>query len=226
MRAKHMNDRTYQIVREKLSGYYRVIWDIMAFTGLRVGDVVALRHGDIDTQGYIHYRAQKTGKSGRIKLPDDIILLPRGTKGDGFIFPSPSVPGNHLSRQAVWKNIKKACKDAKIDPSGISPHSCRKKFAVDTYHREGLGQTMAKLQHSSPSTTFLYVFDDNPLEVFENKLKKTENELKTVKKMLKKLQYAIDLCCDRLLGDDSYSVTNEGRKALDVDLSTFDGNII
>lgn len=225
MRAKNINDKDLKKVRSKLHGIYRDVLDLMICTGLRVGDAVSVKFGDLDEKGYIHYKARKTGKTGRCKLPDYIYnLLVKRRTGDGFVFPSPVLPGEHISRQAVWKNIKKACKECGVNPDGISPHSCRKRFAVKTYEQEGLGKTMASLQHNSPTTTFLYVFDDNPLEnvqkqlkTYENELKTVKKQLKTVKKQLKKLLYAIDLCCDKLIGDDSYGVTEKGREILNLE---------
>lgn len=224
MRAKNINDKDFKKVRSKLYGIYRDVFDLMNYTGLRVGDAVSLKHGDIDEKGYVHFIAHKTGKKGRCKLPDDIFnLLVKGSSADGYIFPSPVLPGEHISRQAVWKNIKKACKACGINADGISPHSLRKRYAVDIYKKEGLGKTMASLQHGSPTTTFLYVFDDNPIDNMNTELKTVKNELKTVKKELKNLKkqlknilYAIDLCCDKLIGDDTYAVTEKGREVLNL----------
>lgn len=224
MRSRAIKAEVSKKIRKNLREEYRIIYDFMCNTGLRIGDAVCVKYGDIDRDGYLHYKAHKTGKIGKIKINDDILqrLGIKNCAAEQYIFPSPVIPGEHITRQAVWKNIKRACKRSGVDGDGISPHSCRKVFAVDTYDREGLGATMAKLQHDSPSTTFLYTFDENPFSRMEEKLKEQENEikklkkeLKTVKKLIKEVLHAVDICCDALIGDDRYGVTEKGRKLYD-----------
>lgn len=135
------------------------LW-ITAETGLRVGDVVGLRWVQLTKSGIL-YRAQKTGKQGLApiseKLRRELYLLRRGSR---WIFPSPRDPAKHLTRQAVWYRVKRACKRAGIDPEGIAPHSFRKYFAVETYKREGLKATKDALQHDRTITTEDYAFSD------------------------------------------------------------------
>lgn len=227
MRSVNFDSKKQRKILKYLPPVYADVWRLMVSTGIRVGDAVSVRTCDIDNNRYLHYVAEKTGKSARVKLPDDVydaIKLRFGNPFD-YIFPSPLKVGSHISRQAVWHNIKVACRKAGVSPEGISPHSCRKHFAVETYSKDGLAVTMAKLQHSSPGTTYLYVFDDEPIEILRKRLETTEKQLKSLKKLLKRVLYAVDLCCNKLIGDDCYSVTYEGRKALNIDLSDLDGNI-
>ena len=222
MRSHYFTERKAKAIEKNLPTIYRLVWKLMYSTGLRIGDAVAIRECDIDSKGYLHYTAQKTGKVARVKLSDDLIKELRensflcGTS-NGFVFFSPVNPDAHISRQAVWKNIKKACRNIGINPDGISPHSCRKSYAVKTYHEKGLSQVMADLQHSSPATTFLYCFDDNPLEDVNKRLKRAETTIKELKKLLKQVLYAVDLCLGKLIGDDRYGITEAGLAALDLD---------
>jgi integrase len=228
MKSHSLKNADIVKIRRNLYLYYRDIFDIMLFTGLRVGDVLNARFSDLDTKGYLHYTAQKTGKKARVKLPADIVTsLEKRRTGDGFLFPSPVVPDKAISRQAVWQHIKSAAKDARVSLAGVSPHSLRKTFAVDTFKKEGFGAVMSKLQHSDPSTTYLYVYDESPfqkLDELEERVKRIETVVRSYRKLLDRLLYAIDLCCDKLIGNDVYGVTNEGRKLLK-ELTDFDGNI-
>ena len=234
MRAKNYKNTVGEQIQKSLPPLYADIWMLMADVGIRVGDAVGLKSSDIDDKGYLHYTASKTGKRARVKLSSDVykLIQRRISTADNYpfpspnyLFPSPSVSGAHVSRQAVWQNIKKACKRCGIMPNGISPHSCRKHFAVEVYDKDGLSAAMSKLQHSSPNTTYLYLYDENPIEYLKGRLYKTEKELKALKKSLKEVLYVVNICCDRLIGDDTYMLTNKGKKVYDIDLSELDGNI-
>ena len=136
-------------------GEWLLAW-VMLETGLRVGDAVALRRSALKADG-IHYRAQKTNKPGVASVSEALREALRGAPG--YIFPGRK-PGTHLTRQAAWKRIKKACERAGVDPFGVSPHAFRKVFAVETYRSEGMEATRQALQHSARDTTEIYAFAD------------------------------------------------------------------
>lgn len=211
MKSKNIDEKTVKAVINGLKPIYRSVFRLMMDTGLRVGDAVNCKYSDIDSKGYLHYTAEKTKKRARIKVPPETLKYIGWTlkrsKTDAYIFPSPTNNGSHVSRQAVWKNIKKACTRAGVNPGGISPHSCRKHFAVDLFERDGLGATMSALQHSSPSTTFLYIYGEDPISVFERRISRLE-------KAIAELRYAVDLCVDRLIGDDTVHLTEEYKRSL------------
>ena len=122
MRSHYFTERKAKAIEKNLPTIYRLVWKLMYSTGLRIGDAVAIRECDIDSKGYLHYTAQKTGKVARVKLSDDLIKELRensflcGTS-DGFVFFSPVNPDAHISRQAVWKNIKKAFETSVSTPT-------------------------------------------------------------------------------------------------------------
>lgn len=230
MKSHCLNEKDVGQIRRRLNWYYREVFDIMLYTGLRVGDVLKARFTHLDSKGFLHYVAQKTGKKARVKLPDFISTsLEKRRTVDGFLFPSPVVADKPVSRQAVWKHIKAAAKDAHIPLDGVSPHSLRKTFAVKKYKNEGLGAAMGALQHSDPSTTYLYVYDESPfkkLDELEKRIKNLEKVTHRFDKLIRRALYAIDLCCDKLIGDDVYKATNKGWEVAGYDVSTFDGNIL
>lgn len=124
-------------------------------TGLRIGDVVALRtsdlHGDV-----IEYTASKTGKQGKAKISRDLADKLKRYAGDDFVFTSSSKLG-HRTRQAVWQDVKKAAKACNITVN-VAPHSARKTFAVNVAQRQGFAAAQRALQHDSAAVTGLYVY--------------------------------------------------------------------
>jgi integrase len=127
-------------------------------TGLRIGDVVKLKGGNVREDG-IHYKAKKTNKNGVAKISAELRrALPKSkTK---WLFPSPYKHGAHITRQCVWSRIKRAAKNAGVDADGISPHSMRKVFAVELYREKGFKAVQDALQHSNSATTEIYSFAD------------------------------------------------------------------
>ena len=126
-------------------------------TGLRVGDVVGLRVSSVKLDG-IHFKAQKTGKAGVARISDRLRrALPKKGK---WLFPSPTKPGKHLTRQAVWARVKAAGKRAGLELDGLSPHTMRKVFAVEVYREKGFKAVQEALQHNNSATTEIYSFSD------------------------------------------------------------------
>ena len=127
-------------------------------TGMRVGDAVALTEENIKN-GKISYIAQKTGKKDvkpiTKELKDELLK----NCSNGYLFPSNRAKSGHLTRQAVWKAIKKAAQLAG-ETANVTPHSARKVYAVEMRKKKGLKATQAALQHSSSDVTALYAFSD------------------------------------------------------------------
>lgn len=135
------------------------LW-VSAETGLRVGDVVSLKWSHV-RPGRIFYTAQKTGKWGVAIISDELERALKCYRSSSrWVFPSPRDPLKHITRQAVWYRVKRACERAGIDPEGVAPHSFRKYFAVETFKREGLRATQSALQHDRTITTEDYAMSD------------------------------------------------------------------
>ncbi len=123
-------------------------------TGLRIGDVVALPTTSLN--GYVlNYTASKTGKSGTAYLSKTLSDKLHRFKGKSYIFESRSKSG-HRTRQAVWRDVKKAAFLAGIDLN-IAPHSARKTYAVKVAKEKGFKAAQKALQHEEAFTTAGYV---------------------------------------------------------------------
>lgn len=157
MRSKYIEQETIKELRKSIDfSEWLPLW-VALETGLRVGDVVALRRASLKEDG-IHYRAQKTKKCGIAPISAALRQqLP--TKGK-WLFPSPYKAGQHITRQCVWQRIKRAAERAGVDAEGISPHTMRKVFAVELYRKQGFKAVQKALQHSNGATTEIYSFAD------------------------------------------------------------------
>ena len=167
-------------------------------TGLRVGDVVALKVNQVKRDG-IHYTAQKTGKKGIAPISHE--LRKKLNKKGKYLFPSPQDPTKHLTRQAVWARIKAAAHSAGIDLKGVSPHSLRKSFAVELYREKGFEAVKKALQHNNAATTEIYSFADfNTGENADLPLKRRD------------LQLIVKMCLEALGDLQSFTKESEQKK--------------
>lgn len=150
-------------------------------TGLRISDVLALKPQQAANRGgtwYIETTAQKTGKP--VCAPVSEALAKGFTRRNGcrWVFPSPKDCHKHRTRQAVWADVKAACKRLGI-AENVTPHSARKIFAVGEFKKRGLQTVQDELQHDRVTTTLLYAFADVLTKHGgENDAKNQENDLK------------------------------------------------
>ena len=163
MITNYVEAETVSKIASRMKGNSRKIWLLMNDTGLRVSDAVKVKYGDIDKKGYLHYKAQKTGKTGIIRISGEVLSILGKGKPNEYVFKSSKYPHKHMHRSTVFRHIKNACIKAGIDPDGIACHSARKAFAVRDFRENGLGKTMHDLLHSDASTTLFYALSDNPI---------------------------------------------------------------
>lgn len=136
----------------------RLCMEIALHTGLRIGDVLALRREDIKPRMSVIER--KTGKRRVISLTADLVRRARGDGSPGFVFPGARDPMKHRTRQAVWRDVVRAAKVLRY--RRVSPHSARKTYAVDYFHAHGddLAATRRVLNHDRDATTMIYALAD------------------------------------------------------------------
>ena len=80
------------------------------------------------------------------------------------MFSGAARPGKHRSRQAVWKDVKRAA-DALRLPQNVAPHSFRKVYAVDLMRKYGsIEKVQRALNHGSETTTMIYAMAAQLLE--------------------------------------------------------------
>lgn len=134
----------------------RLACQVSEATGLRIGDVLALRTEQLRQRMTVI--EAKTGKRKRIYLPKKLHERMKTQAGEVWVFPSPRDPAKHRTRQAVWADIKRAAKAFRL-PQNVGTHSLRKVYAAREWERTGDMEAVADaLNHSRhyPATTMIY----------------------------------------------------------------------
>ncbi len=158
MKAKYIDDNELTKIQSVMSDRAFLPFWVSLETGLRIGDVLKTRPIDIEGRT-LYYVAEKTGKHGKAVLSPALAReLKANAKGE-WLFKGRGRQG-HLTRQAAWARLKRACERAGLSPDGISPHTMRKIFAVDFFRAHGAKATREALQHASAATTEIYTLSD------------------------------------------------------------------
>ena len=161
MKTEYLLHREVGHVLAALMPQNRLIARVCLHTGLRVGDVVALRTRDLGKQMMV--TEAKTKKRRRVGLPGDLLAAIKAQAGPEWAFPGRSA-GQHKTRQAVWADVKRAARAFRL-PQNVAPHSLRKVYAVDLLERYGdLERVKRALNHGSIETTLIYAMADKLLE--------------------------------------------------------------
>lgn len=155
MTAEYLLDRELRHVLAALMPANRLVCRVALHTGLRVGDVLSLRTEQLSRQFWV--REAKTHKRRRVNLTDALLAELRAQAGAVWVFPGARDPAKHRTRQAVWRDVRRAAKAFRL-PSHVSPHSMRKVYAVDLLRRckGDLGRVQRALNHSDAATTAIY----------------------------------------------------------------------
>jgi integrase/recombinase XerD len=152
-------------VTDPLGHRDRTMLEVLYATGLRVSELVSLKHNEINfNQGVMRV----VGKGNRERLiplgeeamrwlrqfmqgPRVEILLERQTD---YLFPTRR--GDRMTRQAFWHIIKRYAKKASVEKD-LSPHTLRHAFATHLLnHGADLRVVQMLLGHSDLSTTQIY----------------------------------------------------------------------
>lgn len=174
VKSEYVPKEVYDLLLYNLRPSNALAMRVCLETGMRIGDVVALRSENLRAYGdryEIAYMAQKTGKCANVEISESLYTALTGNLIDGslWVFPSHSKTG-HRTRQSVWHDVRRTARRLAI-PMHMTPHSARKTFAVELTARRGIEATRDALQHDRISTTAMYyaysnkgVYGDAPLD--------------------------------------------------------------
>src|SRR6267154_5770020 len=153
------------VVSDPLGNRDRAMLEVLYATGLRVSELVNLRHGQVNiNQGVIRILG-KGNRERLIPLGEEAmrwltefasgarseILLERQTD---YLFPTRR--GDRMTRQAFWHIIKRYARKSNISKD-LSPHTLRHAFATHLLnHGADLRVVQMLLGHSDLSTTQIY----------------------------------------------------------------------
>lgn len=156
-----MLEREVELVLSALTPQNRLVMRTALQTGLRVGDVLALKPDRLKPHFWV--TEQKTGKPRQVGLPEPLLSDLKKNAGADWVFPGRN-PRKHHTRQAVWKDVKRAAAAFRL-PQNIGPHSARKVYAVELLRKYGnIERVRRALNHSSEAVTLVYAMADAQLE--------------------------------------------------------------
>ena len=160
MRTEYLLDREVEQVLGLLTHDNRLVLRLLLHTGLRVSDALTLKPEQLKPNFWI--TEQKTGKRRQVGIPEPLLTDLRVNSGKYWVFPGVD-PTKHRSRQAVWKDVKRAASAMRLT-ANVAPHSCRKVYAVNLLEKYGdLERVRRALAHSSVEVTLIYAMADKRL---------------------------------------------------------------
>lgn len=161
MKTEYLLQREVDGVLSALMPANALVMRVALHTGLRVGDVLSLKTAQLAPRFWI--TEAKTGKRKQIGLPEPLLTDLKNQAGSVWVFEGRS-PEKHRTRQAVWKDVKRAAKALRL-PQNVGPHSARKVYAVDLMAKYGdIDRVRRALNHGSESVTLIYALADLQLE--------------------------------------------------------------
>lgn len=161
MTTEYLLQQEVDLVLCALTPQNRLVIRTALQTGLRIGDVLALTPDRLKPHFWV--TEQKTGKPRQVGLPEPLLSDLKKNAGAFWVFPGRN-PRKHLTRQAVWKDVKRAAAAFRL-PQNVAPHSFRKVYAVDLLRKYGdIDRVRRALNHSSETITMIYALADQQLE--------------------------------------------------------------
>lgn len=158
MRTDWVPREEIQHILAALTPPNRLACEVSMRTGLRIGDVLRLKTSQLKNRFTI--QEEKTGKCRRVFLSDKLLNELLENSGKIFVFPHRTNGRKHRTRQAVFKDLKRAaglfrCREK------VRPHSLRKIYAVEQYEKtKDLARVKRLLNHSSEAVTYIYAMAD------------------------------------------------------------------
>lgn len=159
MRTDWVCHDTFALILALLTEQNRLAVEMSARYGMRIGDVLKTKTSEV-LKGDWTYREEKTGKKRRIRCRGKFRGELLAIAGDFFVFEHRLDSTKHRTRQAVYKDIKRASKALRLDEN-IGTHTARKIYAVDMYRvSENLSSVQKLLNHASEAVTMIYALAD------------------------------------------------------------------
>lgn len=160
MKTEYLLMEQVERVLSLLTPVNRLVMRIALQTGLRVSDILGLKKSDIDKGQQFWITEAKTGKRKKIVLQRQLWQELRSQSGSVWVFQNRLDEAQHRTRQAVWKDIKRAQKALRL-PQNAGCHSMRKVYAVELMRKYGdIERVRRALNHDRPATTMIYAMAD------------------------------------------------------------------
>jgi integrase len=161
VKTEYLLEREVDLVLSTLTHENALVMRVALHTGLRVGDVLALKPEQLQPRFWV--TESKTRKRRQVGLPEPLLSDLKKAAGKTWVFPGVDST-KHRTRQAVWKDVKRAAKAFRL-PQNVGPHSARKVYAVQLMEKYGdIKRVQRALNHSSEVVTLIYAMADIQLE--------------------------------------------------------------
>jgi integrase len=160
LRADYIHAEEMEHILAALMPPNRLALRVSMATGLRIGDVLSMMRVRLSPRMTV--REEKTGKSRRVYIPAALLEEMQAHAGRYWVFEHRTDPRKHRTRQAVYKDLRRAASLFRLPCAlHLSPHSARKIYAVEQYHKDGnLKRVQQLLNHDSEAVTMLYAMAD------------------------------------------------------------------
>lgn len=160
MRTEYLLEKEVERVLDLLTYENRLVMRVLLHTGLRISDALALRPEQLKPNFWV--TEQKTGKRRQVGLPEPLLTDLRSCADSEWVFPG-GKPGKHRTRQAVWKDVKRAAAALRLT-ANAAPHSARKVYAVELLRKYGdIDRVRRALNHGGLEVTLIYAMADKQL---------------------------------------------------------------
>lgn len=172
MRSEWIEKGEMEHVLAVLMPENRLACEISLATGLRINDVLSLKASDVKKQRFT-IREQKTGKTRSVYLPAPLWRACLENSGQIFVFPHRLNGREHRTRQAVFKDLKRAAKAFRCTEN-VCPHSLRKIYATCEFEKHhDLKRVQRLLNHSDEAVTMIYAMANSIRRFPKKKLDKS-----------------------------------------------------
>ena len=121
MTTEYLLQREVENVLDLLTYENRLVVRLLLHTGLRISDALALRPEQLKPNFWI--TEQKTGKRRQVGIPQPLLHDLLENSGKCWVFEGER-PGKPRTRQAVWKDVKRAAAACRLTQN-VAPHSFR-----------------------------------------------------------------------------------------------------
>lgn len=154
-----------ELCKSKRKDSLRVALPIILDCGLRPIEVVNLKVTDIDfARGVIRIQESKTSAGKRLvpmtERVKGLVAKQIGSQMEGWVFPSPRYPGQHIKRHALTRAWRATANRAGVSPD-VDLYCARHTFGTDVmYATKDPFLTMRILGHTELSTTARYQHPD------------------------------------------------------------------
>lgn len=155
-RADYIPEESFEILLKALMPQNRLALQVALATGLRIDDVLHIKTEQLNKERFT-VKEMKTGKRRRIRIPNALKEELLKYSGRYFVFEHRLDQRKPRTRQAVYKDLKRACGLFRVNGLQISPHTARKIYSVGLLEKyDSVEKVQQIMQHRDKSTTEIY----------------------------------------------------------------------